>query len=234
LIDFKPTRKIASGKTYGNLFMRHAAVFYWLTGIAIAAIAVGTAFYFDDTVWNFITHHQSRAMRNFMRDVSRLGDWPSHVALGLLLLGFAWVRGRKKWTRIFLSMLLAMAIAGLAGVVIKRTIPRARPSVKSELRWGGPHFTSKYHAFPSGHVAASTAFFGVLLLARRRIGLACLPIPILIGFSRMYIGAHYLSDVVCATILGILCALLVARVLLPHNEHQTSNIEHRTSMWRRG
>jgi membrane-associated phospholipid phosphatase len=54
----------------------------------------------------------------------------------------------------------------------------------------------------------------VLFLAHRRIGLACLPIPILIGVSRMYIGAHYLSDVVCAAILGVLCALLVTHFCL--------------------
>jgi undecaprenyl-diphosphatase len=121
----------------------------------------------------------------------------------LVLLAIAWIRDSKKWMRIFLAMLTAIAIAGVAGQVIKRAIPRARPSVKSELRWGGPRFSSKYHAFPSGHVAASTAFFGVLLLARRRVGIACLPIPILIGFSRMYIGAHYLSDVICAAVLGL-------------------------------
>jgi undecaprenyl-diphosphatase len=206
--------------------MRRDAVFYWLLGIAIAAIAIEAAFYLDDTAWNFITHHQSLAVRNFMRNVSRFGDWPSHVALGLVLLAFAWVGGSRKWTRIFLSMLVAMAIAGLAGTVIKRTIPRARPSVKSELRWGGPHFSSKYHAFPSGHVAASTAFFGVLIFARRRIGLALLPIPILIGFSRMYIGAHYLSDVVCAAVLGILCALLVTHFFPRQIENRQSQIEN--------
>jgi undecaprenyl-diphosphatase len=204
--------------------VKRATPFYWLICIAIAAIAIAAAFYFDDSVWNFITHHQNRAVRNFMREVSLFGDWPSHVALGLVLLGFAWVRGSKKWTRILLSMLVAMAIAGLAGVVIKRTISRARPSVKSELRWGGPHFSTKYHAFPSGHVTASMAFFGVLLLARRRIGLACLPIPILIGFSRMYIGAHYLSDVVCGAMLGILSALLVVHFFLRpvHNPRSTT------------
>ena len=111
------------------------------------------------------------------------------------------------------AMLLAMMLAGVAGTVIKRTLPRARPSVQTDTRWGGPRFSSKYHSFPSGHIGASTAFFGVLLIARRRVGLACLPIPILIGFSRMYIGAHYLSDVVCAAILGTLCALVVAHVL---------------------
>jgi undecaprenyl-diphosphatase len=209
IADFKCALKIAPAKTDWNFIVKHTAVFYWLIGIVIAAIAIVAAFHFDDTVRDFIAQHQSPVMRKFIRNVSLFGDWPSHVALGLLLLGIAWRRHSKKWMRVFLSMLLAMAIAGVAGTVIKRAIPRARPSVKSELRWGGPRFSTKYHAFPSGHVAASTAFFGVLIFARRRIGLACLPIPILIGFSRMYLGAHYLSDVVCAGVLGVFCAVLV-------------------------
>jgi membrane-associated phospholipid phosphatase len=196
-----------------------------MIGIAIVAIAIGAAFYFDDTVWAFIRQHQNRALYNFMRNVSRFGDWPSHVALGLLLLGIAWIRGSKKWSRVFLAMLIAMALAGLAGHVMKRTIPRPRPSVKSELRWGGPRFSTKYHSFPSGHVGASTAFFGVLLIARRRVGIACLPIPILIGFSRMYIGAHYLSDVVCAAILGTFCALVVAHFLFLQIGNRQSKVE---------
>jgi membrane-associated phospholipid phosphatase len=194
--------------------VKPAAVFYWLIGIVIAAIAIVVAFHFDDVVRDFIAQHQSRGMHKFMRNVSLYGDWPSHVVLGLLLLGIAWRHRSKKLMRIFLSMLLAMAVAGITGTVIKRSIPRARPSVKSELRWGGPRFSTKYHAFPSGHVAASTAFFGVLIFARRRIGLACLPIPILIGLSRMYLGAHYMSDVVCAALLGIVCALLVVHFFL--------------------
>jgi undecaprenyl-diphosphatase len=215
---------ITAHKSDGNSFVKRSSVFYWLVGILIVAIAIGAAFYFDDAVREFIAQHQNPAVLHFMRGVSRFGDWPAHFALGLILAGIAWWRGSKKWTRIFLSMLLAMAIAGIAGHVIKRTIPRARPSVKSELRWGGPRFSTKYHAFPSGHVAASTAFFGVLIFARRRIGLACVPIPILIGFSRMYIGAHYLSDVVCAAVLGIFCAAIVGRLLL--SERRTSNIQH--------
>ena len=218
IADFKSALKIAPAKTDGNLFVKRAAVFYWLIGIVIAAITIAAAFYFDDTVRDFIAQHQSRAVRNFMRNVSLLGDWPSHVVLGLLLWGIAWRRHSKKWMRIFLSMLLAMAIAGVTGTVIKRTVPRARPSVKSELRWGGPRFSTKYHAFPSGHVVASTAFFGVLVFARRRVGLACLAIPILIGFSRMYLGAHYLSDVVSAAVLGILSAALVWRFFVREPE----------------
>jgi membrane-associated phospholipid phosphatase len=204
--------------------VKRSAIFYWLLGIAIAALTIAVSFYFDDTVWDLIRQHQNRGVYDFMRKVSRFGDWPLHVALGLLLLGIAWIQGSKKWARVFLAMLIAMALAGFAGNVIKRTVPRARPSVHTDIRWGGPHFSTKYHAFPSGHVAASMAFFGVLFFARRRIGLACFAIPILIGFSRMYIGAHYLSDVVCAAILGIICALIVGRLVL--SKHQTSNGEH--------
>jgi len=191
------------------------SVFYWLIGIVIAAIAMVAAFHFDHAMLNFIAQHQDRLANKVMKSVSRFGDWPEHFALGLLLAGIAWWRGSKKWTRIFLAMLIALALAGAAGHVIKLTTGRARPSVKSEEVWNGPRLSSKFHAFPSGHVAASTAFFAVLFFANWRIGLACLPIPLLIGFSRMYVAAHYLSDVVFAAVLGILCAILVARLLIP-------------------
>jgi undecaprenyl-diphosphatase len=158
--------------------------------------------------------------------VSRFGDWPEHFALGLILAALAWWRGNKKWTRIFLSMLIALSIAGLAGRAIKVTTGRPRPSVKSEQIWNGPRLSSKYHSFPSGHVVASTAFFAVLVFARWRIGLPCLVIPILIGFSRIYGGAHYLSDVICAAVLGILSALLVFRFVLPKIDNRQSTIEN--------
>jgi undecaprenyl-diphosphatase len=123
-------------------------------------------------------------------------------------------------------MLLAMMLVGVAGTVIKRIVPRARPSVPADARWGGPRFSSKYHSFPSGHVGASTAFFGVLFIARRRMGVACLPIPILIGVSRMYIGAHYLSDVVCAAVLGTLCAVVVVYFLSGKFGNRQSKFEN--------
>jgi membrane-associated phospholipid phosphatase len=202
--------------------VKRGTALYWLIGIAVAAIAIAISFHFDDSVRDFMMEHQNPAVRNFMRYVSLLGDWPLHAAVGLVLLALAWRRGSEQWTRIFLAMLLAMMVAGVVGTVIKRAVPRARPSVLTDTRWGGPHFSSKYHSFPSGHVGASTAFFGVLLIARRRIGLACVPIPILIGFSRMYIGAHYLSDVVCAAVLGVLCAFVIAYfLLLPIGDRQS-------------
>jgi membrane-associated phospholipid phosphatase len=206
--------------------VKRGAFFYWLIGIAVAAIVIALAFYFDEAVRNFIANHQEAGLRTVMRNVSRFGDWPEHFAIGLVLAGFAWWRGNKKWTRIFLAMLIALAIAGLAARVIKISTGRARPSVKTEEIWNGPRLSSKFHAFPSGHVVASTAFFAVLALANCRIGVPCLAIPVVIGFSRIYGGAHYLSDVVCAAVLGILCAVLVLRFVLPKIGNRQSPIRN--------
>ena len=153
--------------------MKRAAVFYWLVGIVIVATIIAAAFYFDNTVRDFMAQHQNRGVRHFMENVSRFGDWWEHFLIGLILATVAWWRGNKKWTRIFLAMLIALSIAGLVGRALKITTGRARPSVKSEHVWNGLRVSgSKYHSFPSGHVDASTAFFAVLLLAKRRIGIS--------------------------------------------------------------
>jgi len=210
--------------------VKRRCLFHWLIGIAIAVIVVIVVFHLDDAMRNFIAQHQSRVAKNFMRNVSRLGDWTEHFALGAALAAIAWLRESKKWTRVFISMLLALALAGAAARVVKIAAGRARPSVKTEAQhlasqgagWNGPRLSERFHAFPSGHVAASTAFFAVLFFANRRIGLACLPIPILIGISRMYVGAHYLSDVVCAAVIGALCAVLTTRLFLKIRNPQSA------------
>jgi membrane-associated phospholipid phosphatase len=188
-------------------------VWSWLLVLALVVASLGFAFWLDTFVHSWVLEHKNRSAEVFMRNVSRFGDWPEHVALGLILAGLAWWRGNKNWTRVFLSMLIACAIAGAAARVIKITTGRARPSVKTEEVWNGPRLSEKFHAFPSGHMAASTAFWAILLFASWRIGLACLPIPLVIGASRMYVAAHYLSDVVFAGMLGLLVAYLVARFM---------------------
>jgi undecaprenyl-diphosphatase len=185
--------------------------------LVICFVALICAFYFDASVQHWIAHHQNRSAKILMRNVSRWGDWPTHAVLGGIALAVAYWRGNKKWTRIFLTMLVACLLAGASARIIKITTGRARPSVRTESVWNGPRFSSKYHAFPSGHTAASAAFFGTLLFVSLRLGLALMSIPLLIAFSRTYVGAHYLSDVLFAAILGIMCAFLATKWLLSKN-----------------
>ncbi len=161
-----------------------------------------------------------------MRAVSRFGDWPEHVLLGVLIIVIAWLSGSRRWVRLGLTMIIACALAGIATRGVKIATGRARPSVKVELGWHGPRLSSKYNSFPSGHTAATTAFFGVLLFVRPRLGLCLLPIPLLIAASRMYVAAHFLSDVVVAAILGLFCAWVCARLMPEPIRNQKSAISN--------
>jgi membrane-associated phospholipid phosphatase len=188
----------------------------WIAFVLLI-LALVAAFFLDQSAAAWINAHSSPELKRMMQIVSRVGDWPAHLITGAIGIGIAFAAKSKVWVRIFLAMMIALALAGVTGRVIKLATGRARPSVTSEAHWNGPRLSSKYHAFPSGHAASSTAFFVALFLARKRIGAPLLLIPILIAFSRMVVGAHYLSDVACAAILGVISALLVAHWLSIRN-----------------
>jgi len=197
----------------------------WIALVVLAVIALVAAFVLDQTTAYWIGAHSSPELKRVMRMVSRVGDWPAHMIAGAIGLAIAFAVGSKPWMRIFLAMLIALALAGMTTRATKIATGRARPSVKTEARWNGPQLSSKYHAFPSGHTAASTAFFAALFLSRKKIGGPLLLIPILIALSRMIVGAHYLSDVTVAAILGVICALLAVHWLC--TIHDRSAIEGR-------
>jgi membrane-associated phospholipid phosphatase len=199
---------------------------WWYLVFFGAALLLLASFYFDAAVLAWMSQHQNPGLRTFMGVVSRFGDWPGHVTLGLVLFAFAYWRGNKKWMRTFAAMILACAIAGAATRVIKISAGRARPNVQTETAWNGPRFSPRYNAFPSGHTAASTAFFVTLALASWRIGLGLLMIPLLVAFSRMYVAAHYLSDVVCGALIGVLAAYFAGRWLFGAIENRKSKIEN--------
>jgi membrane-associated phospholipid phosphatase len=161
-----------------------------------------------------------------MEMVSRYGDWQEHLLLGCALIGLTWWRGNKRWLRIFAAMFVAFALAGAAARVVKISVGRPRPQVQTEAGWHGPRFTSRYHSFPSGHTAASTAFFATLAFATWRIGAPLLIVPLLIAFSRMYVAAHYLSDVVAAALIGLTAAYVVVNWKALQIDNRKSTIEN--------
>ena len=79
-------------------------------------------------------------------------------------------------------------------------------------------------SFPSGHVAAATAYaaIGIVVLERTRrtwiraITVAVvIALPIIVGLSRMYQGVHYLTDALGGLVLGAACVLVVYRIARP-------------------
>jgi membrane-associated phospholipid phosphatase len=103
------------------------------------------------------------------------------------------------WTA---GVLLAVPVGLLINVLLKVAFRRARPVLDH------PIITLATYSFPSGHTAGATLFYGVLFayIGSRsrdtRVRAACIAawllLVTLVAFSRMYLGVHYLSDVLAA------------------------------------
>ena len=110
----------------------------WLIAALLGFLLTLAAFHFDSAVQSWQHKHRWKNIHVLSRNVTHATDWPSHFVPGLLLAGLAWSRGNKKWTRIFLAMLAAAALAGITAHALKITTGRVRPSVKVEKVWAGP------------------------------------------------------------------------------------------------
>ena len=132
----------------------------------------------------------------------------------VIAIGFAL---RRQW-RHLLAVLMCVG-GGLAlNVALKYTFQRARPV------FDDPLLTLSTYSFPSGHVAGTTVFYGFLVAwvhgrtkhpGWRLLSLfAFVSIVPLVAFSRLYLGVHYLSDVIAAFAEGVawlaVCLTLLA------------------------
>ena len=148
-----------------------------------------------DGFWVFITH---------------LGDggylW---IAIGVALLLF------KKTRAVGISVLLALLInLCITNISLKNIIARPRPFyVNPELMTLIKHPSS--FSFPSGHTSGSfTAALVLFHLMPKKIGVPAVVLATMIGFSRMYVGVHYPTDVLGGIVVGIIAstvAILVVR-----------------------
>lgn len=131
--------------------------------------------------------------------VTAFGDWRVAAAILVAVSILLWVRGEAALAA---GALVATLGQTLSVAILKRIFGRARPSVA--------HFTETSASFPSGHASLSVALFGFigyalwrsgLVRAGRAVALAGLAI-LSVGFSRVYLGEHYLTDVVNGLIVG--------------------------------
>ena len=64
------------------------------------------------------------------------------------------------------------------------------------------------YSFPSGHTLSSFAAATVIFIANKRLGSLALLLAAAIGFSRMYLYVHYLSDVLVGAAIGVAIGVL--------------------------
>jgi undecaprenyl-diphosphatase len=162
------------------------------------------------------------------RQLPRLTEWlqaagplGSYPVLGLVLLaGVVWLAGtRRRRTALFLACLV-VASAVLAEL-LKLAIPRERPP-DWDHRWGTPL------SFPSAHAFVSVVTYGALALllgrsfagwtARVALAAAAALLVLLTGTAQLYLGAHFLSDVLAGWAGGLAVLLAGWGLALPDAE----------------
>ena len=140
------------------------------------------------------------------------------IVLFAVLLLAAYIEGRRHGDLRAVAASVWSAAAALAalgiGQIIGGTIDRARPYATMS----GIHLlidkTTDF-SFPSDHATAVGALAAGLLLANRRWGVIGAVLALLMGFARVYVGAHYPLDVLAGLALGGLVATLGGFVLVP-------------------
>ena len=128
--------------------------------------------------------------------------------LVLCVAALAW---KKHWFPLA-SLITTVGTGSLFGETLKLIVHRVRPFPAGPFgEWGG-------YSFPSGHTIAATLLYGFLALAMLRLfkrrrwrflsTCSLLLLIVSVGFSRIALGAHYLTDVLGAMTLGTLWIFL--------------------------
>ena len=140
---------------------------------------------------------------------SMIGNTEIIIGTCVLVVALVWWRTRQWWYAVIPG--IAISLQASIFVAAAAITGRTRPDV-TQLDPAPP--TSSY---PSGHVGAATALYLTLAMfahriaarwARRLVVAACLLVPLLVTYARLYRGMHHLLDTLVGLLNGIGCALL--------------------------
>jgi len=131
------------------------------------------------------------------------GEWIGLIVFALVLF-FAW----KRWWPSLVTLIVAVPGGMLLNEWVKILVHRQRPFLD------GPFVDWSGYSFASGHTIGATLLYGQLLLFivpalkarhwRLLSILSAVSLIVLVGFSRIALGAHFLTDVLAAIFFGII------------------------------
>jgi membrane protein DedA with SNARE-associated domain/membrane-associated phospholipid phosphatase len=188
--------------TIGVLLLIGAA---WVFGgIAQDVVAGDPLTVIDRNVAEWFHERQTPGLAMMMQFVSRLGSpaWATGAAMVAVLVLWR----KRRWYQL-LALVLVLPGGMVLDILLKIAFHRQRPSFSEQI------LVFHGYSFPSGHTMAATLLYGLLAVYaattldawRWRVGaiFSAFVMIVLVGFSRVYLGAHYLSDVLGAAAAGV-------------------------------
>ena len=144
--------------------------------------------------------------------LTELGDTIGVVAVTLLVFVISAIT-RKYFFTVGLPVVVTVILSRVVNVILKAVVDRPRPNFWAD------RFAPDETSFPSGHSQNNVALYIGLLLVlllviksvkwRVTLSVILITIPVLIGITRLYVGVHYMSDVIAGWSMGALVAIII-------------------------
>ncbi len=200
-------------KNNNNKILLHTIILV-LLGFAFAGLILliksGTINGFDNNVYDFLRSLKSHTTKQFVKFLGSIGDPQVNLYLGLAIvaLGIVVFANKEGYSK-YVAYAAAILVVSFLNPLLKDVFQRPHPDVEVDK-----------FSFPSSHAAMAFIFYLVLyvVISKRikikagRIALAifCIIMPLLIGFSRVYLQNHYASDIIGGYLeAGIIFAIAV-------------------------
>ncbi len=213
--NFDPAHPRSAGMLASTvLLLITMPAFFWIVGEVSPGEPMVRA---DLAILNFFDSVRSTAGDKIMVFFTMLGDGIVVAAVTVVVAAYLFVR--KAWRR-GIGFIIAMAGTAMFVPLFKLILHRSRPI---ELYAGADAYS-----FPSGHATLTAVLFGIcaVLIAhdlnrwlKATVFTVSATLVITIGFSRIYLGAHWMSDVLAGLLFGTAMVSAFAFVFGPiHNE----------------
>jgi undecaprenyl-diphosphatase len=189
-------------------------LYKWIYGLSLHHHWLGTVFY----------------------DIEKISI-PLMIVITAALWFFSRPGGDRKWKLASGSGFAAAALGYIVAFVIHHIWARPRPYVTHAIRHPWSHATDA--SFPSDHTTVSFAIAFAVLAIDLPAGVIFVVIAALIGIGRLFIGAHYPSDVLAGIVIGLVVAGVVVRLLPRFVSWVVSYVERVSDpllrpLWQRG
>ncbi len=168
---------------------------------------------FDNKVYSIVTSNMNDFLTKIYKIFTFLGSTKFIIGLCVVFLILFIIIKKNRYGYVITGCLV---ISTLVNNIIKWIIRRPRPEVLRLV-------TEKTFSFPSGHTMAAVSMYGLLIYLINKtninkvykiiIDIILVIIPILVAISRIYLGAHFASDVIGAALVSTILLLILTHYI---------------------
>jgi len=197
----------------GGTARRGSAVLLAVFGVLAACVAAGWTMGIDRAATSAAIANRTALLNEVAVNVTALGSAPVVALIAVLAAAYSFAVRRPRVVLALLGTPLAFGVNEGIKLLMRQTRPM-EAIVALPPSYG----------FPSGHSVASSVLFLTLALVaasqspnpgvRRLLVSAGIVIALLVAWSRVYLGVHYLTDVIGGVLLGAAGALAASRLAM--------------------